>query len=316
MILFKIKKAAKELGRYIRGEDLLIYVRDFLTEKFSGSRLFVSEKNHLEYVLEFSIEARVAFSDFIAEYRLAGRTQILSSRPLKLLFENKVGNTPPQTEKVTQDHPLIRFVTESLRRDSGEGVAKYPVSAIKLPSNMIENVILGVYVFAIYRWTVSGARDIERLEYRAKLMGTDSMLDSEKAENLVNIAAIDGTDWLGAANELDNKQIADVFEDCVHYLEQQFKDYRDNQERANKDRVHSMIEALQKHLEKQRANIIDRIKHYRNEGTDKQRRLIPAEEGKLNKLTKRLNDRMSELRLKEQPTATQSFVSGGVIKLY
>ena len=309
-------KAAKELGRYIRGEDLLIYVRDFLTEKFSGSRLFVSEKNHLEYVLEFSIEARVAFSDFIAEYRLAGRTQILSSRPLKLLFENKVGNTPPQTEKVTQDHPLIRFVTESLRRDSGEGVAKYPVSAIKLPSNMIENVILGVYVFAIYRWTVSGARDIERLEYRAKLMGTDSMLDSEKAENLVNIAAIDGTDWLGAANELDNKQIADVFEDCVHYLEQQFKDYRDNQERANKDRVHSMIEALQKHLEKQRANIIDRIKHYRNEGTDKQRRLIPAEEGKLNKLTKRLNDRMSELRLKEQPTATQSFVSGGVIKLY
>lgn len=308
-------KAAKELGRFIRGEDLLVYVRDFLSNKFPGSRLIGTALNPMEFTLELSTEGGVAFNEFLAEHRLIGRTQIMTSRQLKLLFENKTGNTSAKVEKITQDHPLIRFVTECLRRE-GKGPAKYPVSATELPAYLIKDIVPGVFVFVIYRWTVSGARDVERLEYRAAHLQKGVNIDGDQAEYLVNTAALEGRDWLSAANELETNDVAEIFDDCTHALEQEFKSYRDSQYRANKDRVNSMIDTLQKHLENQRQKIYERISHYRDFGTDKQRRMIPAEEGKLKKLSARLDARIDELRLKEQPIANQSFVSGGVIKLY
>lgn len=308
-------KAAKELGRFIRGEDLLAYVRDFLTDKFPGSRLIETALNSMEFILELSTEGGIAFNEFLSEYRLIGNTQIMTSRQLKLLFENKMGSTPPKVEKVTQDHPLIRFVTESLRRE-GKGPAKYPVSATELPAYLMRDILPGVVVFVIYRWTVSGARDIERLEYRAVHLQNGLKIDGEQAEYLVNKAALEGRDWLSAPNELETNDVAEIFDNCIHVLEQEFKDYRDNQVRANKDRINSMIDTLQKHLANQRQKILERISNYRDWGTDKQRRMIPAEEGKLRKLNERFDCRIKELRLKEQPIANQSFVSGGVIKLY
>jgi len=308
-------KAAKELGRFIRGEDLLVYVRDFLTDKFPGSRLVGTALNPMEFTLELSTECGLAFNEFLAEHRLIGRTQIMTSRQLKLLFENKTGSTSAKVEKITQDHPLIRFVTESLRRE-GKGPAKYSVSATELSAHLLKGGMSGVFVFVIYRWTISGARDVERLEYRAVSLQQGDAIDGEQAEYLVNTAALDGRDWLSAPNELDTNYVAGIFDDCTHTLEQEFKDYRESQYRANKDRINSMIDTLQKHLESQRQKILVRISNYRSDGTDKQKRMIPAEEGKLKKLSARLQARIDELRLKEQPIANQSFVSGGVIKLY
>jgi cell division protein ZapA (FtsZ GTPase activity inhibitor) len=72
---------------------------------------------------------------------------------------------------------------------------------------------------------------------------------------------------------------------------------------------------LERHLEGQRSKIRERIDHYRQSGTEQQRKLIPAEEGRLRKVTERLNIRMEELRLKERAAASENFVSGGVIRL-
>ncbi len=85
--------------------------------------------------------------------------------------------------------------------------------------------------------------------------------------------------------------------------------------REDRDRIKLMQGMLESRLESQRGKIMERIHHYRYEGTDKQRKMIPAEEGRLKKVTERLHGKMEELRLKERAEASESFVSGGVIRL-
>ena len=127
---------------------------------------------------------------------------------------------------------------------------------------------------------------------------------------------MEGRDWIGAANEIDTLKVADLFDDLLDELKGEFRNFRDAQERANLDRINNMIHTLERHRDSQRRRIIERIQFYRYEGNDKQKRMIPVEEGRLNKLTQRMDNRIAELRLKEQPIASDSFVCGGVIRLY
>jgi superfamily II DNA or RNA helicase len=308
-------RAARELGRYIRGEDLLAYVSDFFYREYAGTRLVRSDSSPLAANLSLSTEARVHFSDFLSSQRMLGRTALLSTRPPTLLFENCLGKNSPGVERVTQEHPLVRFVAEQLKT-SGKGTGYSPVSGIELPVNTISDFVAGIYVYAVARWTVTGARDVERLEYVVQRLDGGPLTTGELAEHLVNTAAMSGRDWMSVTSLLDHPAVADVFDDCKASLEQRFKSFRDHCMREDRDRIKLMQGMLESRLESQRGKIMERIHHYRYEGTERQRRMIPAEEGKLKKVTERLHGKMDELRLKERAEASESFVSGGVIRLY
>lgn len=313
-ILNKVN-AARELGRYISGEDLLSYVRGFFQQHFKGTVLRKSDKRDMLYTLELSYEARANLIDFISEHQLQGRTQLLSSSSPYLLFENRMGKSAARIERVTQDHPLVRFVTE-YQRQQQSAKSRFPVSALKVSSLKIKHDIYGVYVYAIQRWSVSGAKDIERLEYCLMPICGGSALESDDAELTVNSAAHHGEDWLGAHNEIDCEQAADAYSDCKDSLDKAYNSFVSAQRREDNDRRHQMVASIQHHLDTQRSRIIERINRYRTEGSDKQRRLIPAEEGKLKHLTNRLEARIDSLRNKDKLTHAASFVSGGIINFF
>jgi hypothetical protein len=155
---------------------------------------------------------------------------------------------------------------------------------------------------------------VERLEYVVASSTTGAMTAGEAAEHLVNVAAMSGGDWLAVKTTLDHALVAEVFEKCKVVLEERFKAFRGDCMREDRDRIKLMVNMLERHLENQSKKINDRIHQYRS-GTEQQRRLIPAEEGRLRKLRERLNGRIEELRLKERASASESFVSGGVISL-
>jgi superfamily II DNA or RNA helicase len=307
-------KAAKELGRYIRGEDLVGYVRDFFREHMEGSHLIDTGKP-LEYRIDLSHDARALINTFIQENQLLGKTQILSSTsPPTLLFDNRSGGTPAKVEKVTQAHPLIRFITDFHRRN--ETMKKrFPVSAAQVSNLKLRDISPGTYIYGIQRWVVSGARDIERLEYCAWRMGDSAPLTKDDAELLVNTVAHDGRDWLGTRNEIDCNHAAELYDGCSAILEESYLSFVSAQEREDKDRKMMMINAIEKHLRTQGERIKERITRYEREGEEKHKRLIPAERGKLKKLTDRLLSRIAELRLKERPTHGHAFVSAGVIRV-
>lgn len=306
-------KAAKELGRFIRGEDLLVYVRDFMCKEFQGTSFISSSGNAMEVRPVLSAKARVELSIFLERYGMQGRTRLASTEPSLLLFENKLGKSSYNVERVTQDHPLIRFVTEQMKFSR---TSFYPASAIQVNANTHAEAMSGIFVYAICRWSVSGSRDIERLEYAMINLENRIVIDGDIAESLLNVAALDGRDWSSAMNEVDNQVVADIFEDCSEQLTIRFNSFIEAQQREDRDRVNMMVNAIQRHLDRQGQQIKDRIEKYTANATLTYRKLIPLEQGKLKKLTARLTGRMDELRLREKVESQSSFVSGGVVKFF
>jgi hypothetical protein len=304
-------KAADELGRYIRGEDLLAYIKDFIELNFSGSRLLSDPKMPERFKLELSIDFRVAFAEFLKDNFLQSTTNLLSSSPSTLLFENRQGKSLFGVERVTQDHPLVRFVTENLKK-SGRGLSYFPVSAcqIQMVNPGIRN---GIYVYSVARWSLTGARDFERLEYVVKNIEDHEPIEGDLAELLVNTAALKGSNWLGAPGEVDLKLVASIQDKCRADLEESFYSFRDSYQREDIDRIQQMIRGLEVHLDRKRSNLNNRINTINLTHDQKRMRILPALRGQLKKEEVKVEQKIAELKLKGVLKSEDRLVSSGLI---
>jgi superfamily II DNA or RNA helicase len=304
-------KAAKELGRYIRGNDLLAYVQDFIDKGYPGSRLLSDPKEPEHFRFDLSADARLDFTAFLQKNYLQGKTGLLSASPPKLLFENRLGKSALGIERVTQDHPLIRFISAQML-ERGSNSTYFPVSACKV-SMSDPRIQPGVYVYSLARWTLSGSRDVERLEYVAKRLSDGVLLDGDLAEWLVNKAAHDGVDWLAAAGEIDLSHAAATQDECRAELEESFIGYRDAYGREDVDRIQQMIRFLEVHLERKRRNLQERIQNLTHSGDTKKKRILPALKGQLQREQVRVEQKIAEIRLREKLEARDALVSSGLI---
>ena len=304
-------KAAKELGRYIRGNDLLAYVQDFIGKGYPGSRLLSDPKEPEHFRFDLSADARLDFTAFLQKNYLQGKTGLLSASPPKLLFENRLGKSALGIERVTQDHPLIRFISAQML-ERGSNSTYFPVSACKV-SMSDPRFQPGVYVYSLARWTLSGSRDVERLEYVAKRLSDGVLLDGDLAEWLVNKAAHDGVDWLAAAGEIDLSHAAATQDECRAELEENFIRYRDAYGREDVDRIQQMIRFLEVHLERKRRNLQERIQNLTHSGDTKKKRILPALKGQLQREQVRVEQKIAEIRLREKLEARDALVSSGLI---
>lgn len=304
-------KAAKELGRYIRGIDLLTYVKDFIVEGYPGTKLLSDPKKPENFRLEFSIDARLDFTEFLQQHYLQGKTALLSTNPPKLVFENLLGKTEAGIERVTQDHPLIRFISNQML-SHGSGGTYFPVSAIRIRLSD-PRYQPGAYVYALARWTLSGSRDVERLEYFVKRLNDGATLEGDLAELLVNKAALEGDDWLAASGEVNLVKAATMQDECRAELEENFYSYRDSYGREDFDRIQQMIRFLEIHLERKRKSLELRIQHLSVSSDLKKKRILPALRGQLQKEQVRVEQKIAEIRLREKLDARDKLVSSGLI---
>ncbi|MCC5796757.1 MAG: DEAD/DEAH box helicase [Methylophaga sp.] len=307
-------RVARDLGRYIRNEDLLAYVKDFLEGEYPGTRLIQADENENDYTLELSVQARLALGAFIDNRHLQGTTRILVQNPACIIFDNVHVQKNHKYECVSQAHPLVRFVSEQRKRTEINS-AYSPVSAVQLQDDHLQGVSKGVYVYVVMRWSVTGARTIERLEYMLKNIEDNLVIESEEAEYIVNTCALEGDDWLGATSVLEHAKVADVLDECNIRLEERFNAFYQAQQRENRDRVNLMVSTLEQHLKRQSDKIKERVSNYQSHGNDKQKKMIPAEKGKLEKLRMRLTGKIDELRLKQAVQSDHKVVSSGVIRI-
>lgn len=304
-------KAANELGRYIRGHDLLAYIQDFISKAYPGSRLLSDPKGPSHFRLDFSADARLDFTAFVQQHFLQGKSAMLSASPPKLIFENRLGKTVPGFERVTQDHPLIRFISGQML-ERGSSNTYFPVTACRVQMSD-PRFKPGVYVYALARWSLSGSRDVERLEYVVKRLRDGVLLDGDLAESLVNKTAHDGVDWLGAVSELDLDMAAAAQDECRAELEDGFLAYRDAYKREDVDRIQQMIRFLEIHLERQRKNLSERIQILSDSDDPKRKRILPALRGQLQREQVRVEQKIAEIRLREKLDARDTLVSSGLI---
>lgn len=307
-------KAAANLGRYLIGSDLFIYVNDYLREKFPGTDFLAQDADETKVSVNLSVDCRIELQLFLERRRLQGQTRILAFPPPILWFENRHGESSSKFEKITQDHPLIRFVSEHQRATSTISIYQ-PAVSVTISNNSVDKIESGIYVFTVMRWMFSGSRDTERLQYRVAHLNSEKIIDGDEAEKFVNTAAMHGIDWLGAATLPDPVAIAAIQDTCRAELEDQFFEYRDSYKREDSDRIRLMIQMLEHQLEQKRQKTYEDIERLRLENNQKKIRLIPMREGTLKKLSNKIDTRIAELRSKEKLVAEQELVSSGVIRV-
>ncbi len=304
--------AAREIGRYVSGADLYSYVRDYFTNEYEGTRFLQISDDELIFDVEFSIDAKLQLKGFLEANQLSGKTRILGTRKTRLVFENQVVSRRYDVEVISQYHPLVRFVSERLK-SKGRAGGYFPVTAAEVSSLKLPDMLQGTYVYAVSRWAVSGARDIERLEYAVKNFDTGEWLEAKDAETLVNSVAMEGKDWHGVESTVSSVEVACAFDECEERLEEGFKVFEGDIQRENSDRIHLMINMLERHKDNQVLKLQGRIRLAKESGDAGKIRLIPANEGKIRILNERIEERIAGLERKQVVGSSQSFVSGGVV---
>lgn len=308
-------RAAMDLGRYIRGDDLYFFIKDGIESLFPGSRVMVNDEPVRKGRVELSVDGRVAFHAFLTDVKLLGRTTILDNHPRQLWFDNQSGNVERNIEKVTQDHPLVRFVSELQKSRSGRD-GYFPTSAVQLAQSRVSGIACGTYVYVVIRWTFSGPRDVERLVYEARCLETDAELHPDTAESLVNAAAIHGVDWQSAAkNVIDHAKAAAIQDYCRAGIEEHFDASKAAQFRENRDRVREMNASLDADLDRRRQKSEERIARYQTSSNPRHRGLMGMERTKLRQLEQKYAEKKTANSQREALDPRQKDVSSGVIQV-
>jgi Helicase conserved C-terminal domain len=309
-------KAARDLGRYVRGDDLYFFVKDYLEDAFPGSRILTSETQPREGQIELSTEARVAFDAFLREYRLIGKTSLLADVPRTFRFDNQAGQPLRGIEKITQDHPLVRFISER-QKNSPKGPIYFPTSAVEVSAGALAGVEPGTYVYVIMRWTFSGPRDTERLVYEVRSLDSGLAMAEDLAEAFVNTAVLAGHDWYAVAkNTLDHARVASMQDLCSAAIEERFDGTKAMQLRANRDRIREMTAAIEQDLARKRSQVQEFLSRYAQSDQPRHKGLVKINQNKLKNLEQKFAEKKIALAQMEAVNPLPKEVSSGVIKVY
>ncbi len=261
-------RAARELNRWISGEDLWHYVRDFIGKHYQGSDIKQIQPNELVFDIRLSHKAKKDLEEYLRDKRITSLTRLAQSSPtpVRCRFENRVSpRATGRVEIVSQFHPLIRFVSHRINQI---GEPYHPAVSLSINQVFVPQVERGVYVFSIQRWSISGIQEKEMLFYVAVKMeeGSESIkkefLREEEAEYLVTTAAMRGDDWLEARNIVDLKVVASLANQCLGYSDNRYHEYIAQVTAENNDRADLQEKSLDRHLETQKAKLEEvRAKH-------------------------------------------------------
>ena len=306
-------RAARELSRWITGEDLWIYVRDFFSQKYPGCDFKQISADELIFEIKLSTDAQFDLDRFLRIQRLLHQTTLGRWHPkgVRCVFRNRPpGNDSPAIEHITQFHPLIRFVTQ---RHLQANESYYKTVSVAIDREIVPNMIPGTYVFTVDRWSIQGLRDIERLSFQVKsLEFTDDFLDGDDAEQLVTTAARSGRDWLIASTMIDLSHAASIIEECLDEAQNRYESYIREITFENNDRADVRERSLMRHWERQRRRREEVLTKHRELGRE---RLIPAIEGQLAKLNETMNQRLMQIGMQRALKHHKQEISMGLIRV-
>jgi superfamily II DNA or RNA helicase len=296
-------QAAKDMNRWINGNDLFAYVTDFLNIHYPGYHLSETDGENHEYELSLTAQAKHDLSEFIKQKNLIGQTLLAQSNstPVACRFENRVlAGTRTRRETVSQFHPLIRFISTRISETAAQ---VRPAVAVKVSAQDFDLPFSpGIYVLAISLWSVQGLHDVEKLVYEAVLLDrSEAPLGEDQAERLASVSASKGGLWLEARHECDLNTAHEIAnEHLFGVLDSRFKHFVEEESAQNEDRADIQERNLDRHVSKQRETILGTIEKLRAAGRTK---LIPANEGRLRALEERFERQKLAINSRRTMTA-------------
>jgi hypothetical protein len=160
----------------------------------------------------------------------------LSSGNIRI--RNKQENETGRIERITQNHPIVRFISAWL---SKEGIKPHPLISAKIPlsalnRNRAPSVTQGIYFFFISCWTTEGiGRKKFSLEYRMIRLDDEENIPRLEAEHLVNLTSYQGEDWtpLTVKAAVESDRAVEAYSILETELEEEFGLYREEQKQSN-----------------------------------------------------------------------------------
>lgn len=305
--------AAKEMRRFIDGRSLWVYVKDFIQHNYSGCQLLAVCNDPLTIEIDLSHAARNDLAQFVERNKALGGTKLSRASTgdsLTCIFDNKVDFGKRTYEVINQTHPLIRFIAQKMKMDSF-----HPLIAAKIDVKKSDGLEKGVYIVSARRWSTSGSRSIEKLVYRGVSLSSGKILKENDAERVISNAVLYAHEWDGAGSELDGNSVVSRFREVVDLLDDDFDEYCQAMDYENRDRVDYLITTLKNHTNTQISRIRNTNIELMSSGSDKQQRIIKANEGRIKKLHDYQEAKLVQYEKKVDISSSPSDVITGVISV-
>lgn len=308
--------AARELGRWITGEDLNAYVRDFSQLKYPGCTFQQLNEEIAEFDISLSQEARFDLGQFLQLSKMSGATRLAaeSIKPVRCLFDNSVGKKPSErSEIINQFHPLLRFVSHKIRKSiENQETVHHPTVAVHLDHYHVPNVPQGIYAFYVENWSVQGVRSIEKIVYQAINITSKTALEDDIAELLVNTAARLGQDWFSAENDLNIKDLEALIDECMCTASRRYEGFVEDLRNENNDRADMQENTMKLHLQRQLAKLDVTIWKLQQKGHHK---MVAPTIGRKEKLNERVRQELLAIKQNRKLLHHNKPVSLGVIQV-
>jgi superfamily II DNA or RNA helicase len=250
--------AARELNRWISGDDIYRYVSDHLQLHYTGCVLRQTSTEPSIFEVSLSEQAKFDLSEFIKEYRLPFATRLTSpaSNPIRCHFENRIASSAGRPEEViSQFHPLVRMVSHKIN-EGGEQLT--PAVALTLSLDELDIPLTpGVYLLAAAQWSFKALRTTEKLAYAATSADEpNELLEPESAERLAISAMARGRDWPEARNVVDLERAYEVANNVLlAHLDDMYEVFKQELGARNEDRAEIQLRTLEAHLQQQEVKL-------------------------------------------------------------
>ena len=264
-------KAAKELHRWVTGQDLRTYFTDFFRHNYPGCELRQIPDNSAEWEVRLSDQAKNDLSEFAHSLRMSpGRLVHNSIDSVLCRFENRPTTIDSHgVEWISQFHPVIRFISKRIQT---QNTALAPAVAVTVPGEELSQYLdSGTYVLCVDRWYVNGLQDIERLAFAAARLDGPigdgfTRLSSENSERLAAACTYSGETWLEARGIVNLPLIHKLADEVLFAaLEDEFEEFRRDEASRNTDRREIRLNNIRLHYEKKRLQLDQTLeKHKRS----------------------------------------------------
>ena len=261
---------SRDRHRWLKADDILIYVRDRVLRDFPGSVVEASPVGTDTYRIRLSTEGVTAFQTYLSRYGLKGRTRLLTGdAQQRFRFTSSVVQKDGSVECISQLHPLVRFAAERDLRDDTVRNAQAAAARVTLNALPAE-CTRGLYVLAARHWssgsTAAGTMANVRIGYAGANAITGEPIGADLAEQMMAAAAELGHPILNPSMHTELQDATKTLKDVVQLeLDRRFDEFVDQARAEIEDRVAIRHRSLVRHfqskiatLEEQRRNLTER----------------------------------------------------------
>lgn len=306
--------AARDLQRWIVGDDLRFYVTNCLNFCFPNYKLTALDAAKGEYMLLLPPKARHELREFIKTHRLFDQTSLHQSvTPIHCRFDNRsFGDSRDLRETVSQFHPLTRFAGHKLSQYTSQ---MRPAVAIKIPlSDVPDKFSAGLYLLAVSLWSIKGIRHRERLSYAVeKVTDPKSVYGNADGEALASACVTKGTYWIEVHSSCDLAHLHQIANENLFWdLEVRYKRFVANEKALNRDRAEILETNLRRRFSRQEGKLIQTLDGHRSAGSTS---MIRPTEGRLEATRRRFDDRIEQIEQQREVTSRSHEIAIAIVNV-